>query len=178
MGHTDNEQTGANQNIEIQVGEPMESQIDYSMSEQELEKYVDEQMELISAGQEELATVELMMLGYAFDFIDFAKGAANVEVHFEEEFVGVFDAILEAIHKLVAAGDFSQERFNDIAKKATAFFGVLLIKNVGGNWVQSSVGMALNVRGTNAFLYNRVARRIVNGAEDDIISFYEAVKAL
>lgn len=47
MGQTDNEQTGASQNIEIQVGEPMESQIDYSMSEQELEKYVDEQMELI-----------------------------------------------------------------------------------------------------------------------------------
>ena len=178
VGQTDNEQTEANQNFEIQVGEPLSCQIDYSMSEQELEGYFDKQMELISAGQENLANIELAMLGYAFDFIDFSKKAANVEINFSEDNVEVFDAILEAVHKLVAAGNMPQERFNDIAKQATAFFGVLILKNLGGDWVQSNVGMAMNIHGTNAFLYNRVTRRIVNGQEDDVISFYEALKNL
>lgn len=63
-----------------------------------------------------------------------------------------------------------------IAKRATGYFGVVTLKNKKGNWVQSDMGMAINFNGTNAFIYNRIARRLLNGAEDDMVSFYQGVK--
>lgn len=178
MGQTDNENIEDRQNIDIQVGEPFISRIDYTLSEQELEAYFDKQMELVKNGQEELATFELMMLGYAIDFIYFAKNAASAEIEFGEENLNKFDMILGAIHKLVAAGKLEQENFNDLAKKAAAFFGVMILKNIGGNWAQSNAGMVINLCGTNAFVYNRVARRMYNGEEDEVVSFYQAIKAV
>lgn len=178
MGQTDNENAEENRNLDIKVEEPFISRIDYTLSRQELEDYFDKQMELIKSGQDKQATIELMMLGYALDFIYFAKNVANVELGLGEEDIEMFDRILGAIHKLVKQGKLEQENFNDLAKKATAFFGVLILKNLGGNWAQSNVGMVINLCGANAFVYSRVARRILNGEEDEVVSFYQAVKAM
>lgn len=163
------------QNLEIQVGEPFNSQIDYSLSDQELLEYVDQQMLLISQGQKELANIELMMLAYAFDFIDFAQRAAKTELKLTEEDIPKFDGLLQAVHNMAAEGRLPQEALNDIARNAAGYLGVVLLKNKKGNWVQSNLGMAINFNGTNAFLYNRIGRRIVNGPEDDIMSFYRTI---
>ena len=162
--------------IEIQIGEPFASQINYACSDQKLLEYVDKQMQLISEGQEELANIELSMLGYAFDFIDFAKRAAQLELKLQEEDLLLFDKLLEAVHNMVIKGEISQETLNGIAKGATGYLGVVIMKNMKADWVQTNIGMAVNFNGTNAFLYNRIARRILNGAEDDMISFYEGIK--
>lgn len=165
-----------NSNIDIQVGEPLICQIDYSLSEDGLADYFERQMDLVRNGQKELATVELMMLGYALDFIDFAKNAVHVDISFDEENLELFDAIMEAVHELMAKGGLSEKHFYDIVKNATAFFGVFILKNIGGSWVQTSLGTAVWVKGTNAFIYNRIGRRIQNGREDDMISFYNTLK--
>lgn len=165
-----------NSNIDIQIGEPLICQIDYSLSDQELADYFDRQMELVRNGQKELATVELMMLGYALDFIYFAKKAVHVDINFDEENLELFDAILEAVHELMVKGGLSENHFYDIVKNATSFFGVFILKNIGGSWVQTNIGTAVQVNETNAFIYNRIARRIQNGKEDDMISFYRTLR--
>ena len=176
MGQNSDESMNKPQNMNIQVSEPFISQIDYSLSREELADYCDQQMELVKSGQKELATIELMMLGYALDFIDFAHNAVQVDIDFDEENLELFDEILEALHEVSAGGGLTQENFNDIVKKATAFFGVFILKNIGGNWVQTNIGMAINLNETNAFVYNRIARRIINGKEDEVVSFYQVVK--
>ena len=178
MTQKDNENVNEDKKLDIQVGEPFISQIDYSLSREELADYCDRQMELINNGQEELATVELMMLGYALDFISFARNFVQEDIDFAEENLERFDAILETLHELLAGGGLTQDNFNDIVKKATGFFGVLILKNLGGNWVQTNVGMAINFNETNAFVYNRIARRIYNGKEDEVISFYHVITGL
>lgn len=162
----------------IQVGEPLSCQIDYSLSEKELGKYFDSQMALVRNGQEELSTVELMMLGYALDFISFAKNAAHVDINFGEESLERFDAVLEAVHVPMLKGELPGNQFYDIVKSATGFFGVFLFKNIGGSWVQTNIGPAVRLKETNAFIYNRVVRRIQNGKKDDIISFYNTLKSM
>lgn len=117
MGQRDHENTDEPQKIDIQVGEPFVSQIDYSLSEEELDAYCDRQMELMRNGQDELATIELMMLGYALDFIDFVKNEVQTDISFAEENLGLFDAVLETLHELVAEGGLTQDDFNDVVNR-------------------------------------------------------------
>lgn len=112
----------------IQVGEPLSCQIDYTLSEKELEKYFDSQMTLARNGQEELSTVELMMLGYALDFISFAKNAAHVDIHFDEESLERFDTVLEVVHVLMQKEGLPENQFYDIVKSAAGFLGVFYSK--------------------------------------------------
>ncbi|MBQ4522014.1 MAG: hypothetical protein IJA10_03570 [Lachnospiraceae bacterium] len=165
-------------NFELQVSEPIPCEVDYHLSEQQLADYFDLQFQLIQEGKRPPATMELAMLGYALDFLGFAENAANTKIDFQEESLGVFEAILDAIYRMYADEAPSGEDFDDMVKKATGYFGVLILKNIGGNWIQSNIGMGMNIKGSNAFLYNRIARRLTNGREDEVISFYEALKNL
>lgn len=47
-------------------------------------------------------------------------------------------------------GRLSGEALNDIAKNATGYLGVVILKNKKGNWVQSNMGMAINFDEVNA----------------------------
>lgn len=167
-----------NKGINIKVSEPYICKIDYSLPKDELEEYLEIQMYLISLGQKEAADFELMMLAYAFDFIYWAKDKCHVEMDFEEQNIGLLENVLEAIHKMTAEGRMTQEDFEGISKKAAAYLGVIIIKYLGGNWVESNIGCAVQINGMNIFVYNRVAGRIVNGAEADIVSFYNAVQEM
>ncbi len=44
--------------------------------------------------------------------------------------------------------------------------------------MQSNIGMGIQIKSTNAFVYNRIAGRLRSGREDEVISFYEALKNL
>lgn len=61
-----------------------------------------------------------------------------------------FDGLLQAIHNMVAEGRLSGEALNDIAKNATGYLGVVILKNKKGNWVQSNMGIAINFDEVNA----------------------------
>lgn len=164
------------ENIEIQVSDPILCEVNYHLSAQELSEYFDLQYQLIQNGKRKPATMELAMLGYSLDFIDFAKRAAHAELDFSEKSLVIFEAILEAIYNMFSSERPSDEAFTDMVKKATGYLGVVILKNIGGNWVSSNIGMGISINGTNAFLYNRIARRLTNGREAEVISFYEAVK--
>ena len=146
----------AENNFELHVSEPIPCEVDYQLSEQELAEYFDLQSQLLKEGKRESATMEIAMLGYALDFLEFAEKAANTKIDFSEESLGLFEAILEAIYNMFSEQAPTGEAFDDLAKRATGYFGVLILKNIGGNWVQSNVGMGVNINGTNAFFFYRI----------------------
>ena len=164
--------------LDIQVSELIPCEVDYTLSDNELSEYFDEQYRLIDEGKRQPATMELAMLGYALDFLDFAEKSANKKIDFTEGSLGVFDGILEALYKMFQQNAPSNEVFVDMVKRATGYFGVMILKNIGGNWVQSNLGMGISIKGTNAFIYNKIARRLTEGRKDEVISFYNALKSL
>ncbi len=168
----------AENKFELQVSEPIPNEANYQLSKEELSAWFDEQYELLQAGKKKGVTMEFAMLGHAMDFIDFAENATQIELDFEEESLGAFEAILEAIYQLFQRQKPSDEDFVDMVKRATGYFGAVILRNIGGNWIQSNIGMGIQIKGTNAFVYNRIARRLSNGREDEVLSFYEALKGI
>ncbi len=168
----------AENKFELQVSEPIPNEANYQLSKEELSVWFDEQYELLQEGKKQGVTMEFAMLGHAMDFIDFAERATQIELDFEEESLGAFEAILEAIYQLFQRQKPSDEDFVDMVKRATGYFGAVILKNIGGNWVQSNIGMGIQIKGTNAFVYNRIARRLSNGREDEVLSFYNALKGI
>ena len=164
------------ENFQLQVSEPIPNEADYQLSKEELTAWFDEQYLLFQQGKKQGVTMEFAMLGHAMDFIDFARDAAKVELDFGEESLEDFEVLLDAICNTFGRQRPSDEDFVDMVKRATGYFGVMIMKNIGGNWVQSNIGMGIQIKGTNAFVYNRIARRLTNGREDEVISFYEALK--
>lgn len=165
-------------NFEINIGETQQPEIDYSQTPDELIAYFDSEVEKINKGEIKQAGMELVMLGYAIDFVFFAKEATGLVLDFEEAVIPTFDAILDAIHRNFANEAPTEEEFNDTLKKATGFLCVVMWKNLKCGYAGSNLGIAVTLNGTNAFVMNRVGRRLQNGSEDDIISFYDYVKSL
>ena len=162
--------------INIEVGDPFKCAIDYNKTIEELLKYYDEQSKLISDGNKELANIELMMLGYGLDFIDFAQNVLEVKLTFDIECLEAFEDVLEAVHEIYLEKSIGKDEINSILKQATGYFGIIIIKQFNGNWVSTNIGMAVNINGTNSFINNRIARRIQNGSEDSMISFYNGLE--
>lgn len=160
--------------LKIEVGEPIPNTFDYSLSPAELDKKLSEAMTRVRAGQA-LPTNEHAMLGYALDYIDFVRNNMNVTLDFGEESLADFCKTLDALHKSFAQSPPPADFFNNIFKSATGFFGIMVIKNLGGSWAQSNLGMTVIHNGTTAFVMNRVGR-FLQGGEDDLETFYEHLK--
>lgn len=164
-------------NFEIEVGEVQQIEIDYSKTPDELIAYFDGEMEKIQKGEKQ-GNIELVMLGYAIDFLFFVKDATDIVLDFEEAVIPTFDAVLDAVHRNYCQQAPTEEEFSDMVKKATGFLCVVIWKNLGCGYVGSNLGIGVHINGTNAFVMNRVGRRLQNGSEDDIMSFYNYLKTL
>lgn len=163
--------------INIQISEAEEAVIDYTKNLEELIAYFDEESINIQNGKRS-ANIEFMMLGYGIDFIMFAKSVANVDLDFEEGAVPAFDAVLEALHKSFSNKAPTQEQFMDIAKKATGFLCMVIAKTMSCKFFSSNVGFGVEVKSNQVFVMNRIMRRLQNGQEDELISYYQYLKTL
>lgn len=165
-------------NFEIEVGEVQQIEIDYSKTPDELIAYFDGEIEKIQKGEREQGNFELVMLGYAIDFLFFVKEATDIVLDFEEAVIPTFDAVLDALYRNYCEQAPTREDFEDMVKKATGFLCVVIWKNLGCGYFGSNLGIGVQINGTNAFVMNRVGRRLQNGSEDDIVSFYNYLKTL
>lgn len=160
--------------LKIEVGEPIPNTFDYSLTPAELDKKLSEAMTKVRAGQA-VPTNEHAMLGYALDYIDFVKNNMNIALNFGEESLADYCGTLEALQKSFAQNPPPADFFNNVLKSATGFFGIMVIKNLGGSWAQSNLGMTVIHNGTTAFVMNRVGR-FLQGGEDDLKTFYDHLK--
>ncbi|NFH81644.1 hypothetical protein FDA09_15395 [Clostridium botulinum] len=161
--------------LNVEIGEIKESLVDYSKSIEELTMYYDEQLELIKQERNELSTLELMMLGYAIDFIEWIKEVFKIELTLGEESLSEFDRILEDVHQMYMKNGLREEVLNDLLKKCSGYFGLVILSNYKGNWVDSNLGPVIQINGVNAFVYNCIKRRIQSNEDSDIIAFYYAL---
>ncbi|WP_252225844.1 hypothetical protein [Clostridium sp. ZBS2] len=161
--------------VNIEIGEVKEGLVDYSKSIEELTIYYDEQLELIKQGTNELATLELMMLGYGIDFIEWIKEVFKIELTLGEDSLSEFDTVLEDIYQMYIKNGLREEVLNDLLKKCSGYFGLVILSNYKGNWADSNLGPAIQVNGVNAFVYNCIGRRMQSNEDSDIIAFYYAL---
>lgn len=165
----------SNNEINLEIGESIPCEFDYSLSAEELDRCLSEQMELFKQGKRSVPTHEFSMLGYALDFIDFAKNRCNQEIDFDERCLPVFLGILNALHKMFTENPPPDEFFRTMVKQATGYFGIVIIKNIGGQWVNTNMGLGISIGGTAALIMNPIGRFLQTG-EDTVMAVYEHLK--
>ncbi|MCH5203701.1 MAG: hypothetical protein J1F03_03080 [Oscillospiraceae bacterium] len=151
--------------LNIEIGGVIENTFDYTLTPAQLDKQLSERMESVKRGEIK-PTHELSMLGYALDFIDFAQQNVNIAINFDEDNLVHLCSILGLIKNSFAQNPPPNDIMASYVKAAAGFFGVMIIKNLGGNWVETSAGMSVSVNGTTAFITNRIAG-ILSGADEN-----------
>lgn len=169
------ESTIMSNDIDLEIGEPIPNEFDYSLPPAELDKCLSEQMELFNQGKRPVPTHEFSLLAYALDFIDFAKNRCNQEIDFDERCLPVFLGILNALHKMFAENPPTGEFFNTTIKQAAGYFGIVIIKNIGGQWVNTNMGMGIAHKGETALIMNPIGRFLQTG-EDNLMAVYNQLK--
>ena len=164
--------------FEIKVSPAEPCKIDYSKSIEELTAYYDDLAKKIAGGQPELASGEFMQLGYALDFLAMVKKIFNIDLSFDEAAIPTLDQIIAALSQAILTKKIPPEAGSDIMKKATGFLSVVIWKNIGGSFISSNIGYGVNINGTNAFVYNRIGRRLQGDSSCDVTSFYNELKKL
>ncbi|MBO4687136.1 MAG: tetratricopeptide repeat protein [Clostridiales bacterium] len=162
--------------FELKVSPVEMCKIDYNRSMEELFSFYDEQNKKIKEGNKEYLNGEFMQLGYALDFIDFVKRIFNVAFDFDEAVIPYLDKVLGTLRGAIVEKKINREAAQDIAKKATGFFSVVVWKNLGGGFISSNIGYGVNVKGINAFVFGRIVRNLTGEPGADMASLYEALK--
>lgn len=160
--------------LKLEIGEPIPNTFDYSLTPEELEKQLTERVEKVKRGAEK-GTQELPLLDFALDFVKFAKNDMEVELNFEEENLANFDGIISAMQRKFASDPPPKEFFESFVKIAVGYFGVLVIKNLGGSWGESELGLTIICNGKSAFIFSRMAQ-FLNGGYDDFTALYNELK--
>lgn len=119
---------------------------------------------------------DVVMLGTAFDFIEFSKEALEIDLEFEEKSICDFEEVLDNLHQKVQEDGMEQEMFDQFARSATAYLGIIILKYIGGNWVDTNQGIAIRKEGKDAFVYRQMAKRIVDGKQYDVAKYYQKLK--
>lgn len=129
------------------------------------------------------STASDMMAAYAEDAVDHARVNFSVALDYSPESVREVERILEQLR--VAMRGFIVRLFrlgpsdDDVRKMSMMYGGYVgeVFKRVrGGDWtIHSEHGLAL-VRGEEViFPHERVHKRLVNGAEDDVWSYFQII---
>lgn len=126
-------------------------------------------------------TLELMFIGYALDTVDMAKEKFKVELDFSEASLESVEKILDHLNKTISTAKPSPDLILSYAKAFTGYIGQVIKIKWGGKWKKEDEysiknGPGLFVKNQDLFLLSKVYRRIVNGSEDNIWHFYQAVK--
>jgi len=140
----------------------------------------------MSASEE---TVNDMMEAYSLDAIDFAKSNFKVELDYTGNSIAKIEGMAEKLYSDIPT-NFIQKIFNkkpneeeidQICKMLGGYIGETIRKMKGGEWSfnqEISPGqlvIELKVGEISIFPINKVHKRLSNGAEDNLNSFYRVM---
>ena len=117
-------------------------------------------------------SVEQMVFEYASEAVAQAR-AQKVQLDFSE-------ASVERLDELVGAA--SPQNLDEASKMWGAYFGEVVRRRWGGEWsIESYPGgqfatLTLTVQGSKLFPSLKIYRRLTNGANENLATFYQAVK--
>lgn len=152
--------------------------INYSADIAQLEKYYQEQYTLIKSGNTDLATLDLVMLGNALDFIRFVRKTFDIKLCNDENSVSKLEEVLDALNRGFLQENFLDESNGNIAKKAGAYLGFLIISNIGGKWIDTENGAAVDVNGRKAYVCDFVLSRLQSGTELNTLNYYKSIRTV
>ncbi|MBO5197276.1 MAG: hypothetical protein J6B85_01965 [Lachnospiraceae bacterium] len=163
--------------IKITIQRQGKSELDYSRSLEELKEIHKERMERIKAGEKQLATLEFAMLAYAIDCVNWVKKSFSIDLDLEEGSLLQFQNVLENAQAAIKKGALPKERIDSFLKLFGGYYGALILHNLGGEWVQSSIGPAVEIGTRHAFVMTCIVKFLNSGAEDEsCIGFYGRFK--
>lgn len=131
-------------------------------------------------------TVDDMMKAYSEDALELAN-QMGTDLNFSEESLRNLDEILEQYHqgipkglkKIFSKGP-SEEQIAQMSKIWGGYLGEVIKKHLGGEW-----GLSKQFNDAIALLFDdnseiyppaKVSKRILNGREDNVCHFYQAIK--
>ena len=152
--------------------------IDYSADISLLEAFYQKQYELIKAGNTDLATFELVMLGNALDFIQMVRVSFGVELDGQEKSVGAFEEVLDAFKRGIANKNVFDIAESKIAEKAASYFGFLIIANSGGEWLDTPDGAVVSIQGRDAYVYAFIRQYLSGNADISAVQYYRNTKLI
>lgn len=142
-----------------------------------LENYYQHQFDMIKKGNTDLVTLELVMLGNALDFISMVKKQFGISLNADERSIIAYDEIMDALSRgIMNINLFDKE--NNIAQKAGAYLGFLILANVGGEWMDTDSGTAVVVHGREIYVFDFADKRLSSGSELNAAEYYKAIKTL
>lgn len=163
--------------VKITIQRLEKSEIDYTKSFEELKEFYQERIERVKAGEKELANFEFAMLAFAIDCTDFVKKSFKLDLDLGEGSLLQFQTVLENAQEAIKKGAIPKDRIDGFLKMFSGFYGLMILHNIGGNWVQSSIGPAVEIGDKHAFVMNCIVRFLNAGPEDEsCIGFYGRLK--
>ena len=142
-----------------------------------LERYYQKQYDLIKKGNTDLVSLELVMLGNALDFISFVKDSFGISLNAQEKSIFMYDEVMDALSRgIINANLFDKD--NNIAKKAGAYLGFIIIANVGGKWNDTENGEAVIISGREVYVMDFAQKRLSPETELNAADYFKAVKTL
>ena len=152
--------------------------IDYSADITQLEDFYQKQYELIKAGNTDLATFELVMLGNALDFIQMVRVSFGVELDGQEKSINAFEEVLDALKRGIANKNVFDIAESKIAEKAASYFGFLIIANSGGEWLDTPDGAVVSIQGRDAYVYAFIRQYLSGNADISAVQYYRNTKLI
>ncbi len=152
----------------------------YNSDIAELEKYYEDRYEMIKKGNTDLVTLELVMLGRALDFIGYIRNNLGIELDNKESSVYELEEVADALSRGIVQEHLFDAKENgmDVASIASAYFGFLIIANIGGEWVDTQDGFAVTVNNRNAYIGDFMERKLLGGNDLNIVDYYDSIKTV
>lgn len=137
-------------------------------------------------------TVHDMRVAYAQDGVEYAQQTFGGTLDYSEQSVRVVEDILAELHeaskpkgfiaKLLKQGP-SEETINKLGKMLGGYVGEVMRKEWGGEWTLGSdafpgeqvITLQL-ATGEDVWPHFKVGKRILNGPEDDVWSYFQLLK--
>ena len=132
-----------------------------------------------------------MMQSYAEDAVRMAR-QFHVDLDYTEQSLGQVERLLGQLHAELQNGNaadsaaipqLDQQRVDEMSRIWGGYLGEVVRRRFGGEWTIEKYPagdfliVTLNVNGAKVFPAMKIHKRLTNGAADNLLSFYENVRA-
>ncbi len=130
-----------------------------------------------------MPTVSDMMEAYAEDAVDYAAKTFGITLDYSSDSVARVEDVAGRLHKKMPKGIFkllglgpSDKQLDALCKALGGYVGEVIRRQKGGAWEINEELQAIGLQlGADTWVFPpaKVHKRIINGAEDNILSFYK-----
>ncbi len=152
--------------------------VGYSDTIEHLENYYNDRYELIRRGNTDFVTLDLVALGNALDFIHLVQQCFSVHLDNHPASVESFEEVLDALNRGIINENLFSQSGGEIAQKAAAYLGFLIIATIGGEWLDTEDGLAVNVNGRCVYVEDWIGKRLVSGSDLNVTDYYRSVQMI